>query len=747
MPDTLATTIKPDISRLLEEFRGAGANGDFWTRQQIADDTRLVRWDGQNDDGKKHDSNLPEGQRAFPWDGASDVRCYQSDEVINENVATKLTAFWRSSLRVEGIETGDLASASSTSTFMDWMRNSDLRDNLEDDVELSAQYEEWYGWTALHVTWERQLSYKWRVIDLEALTGLAQKFQSADQLPPEAADIAAHIMAFPQLVMDPEQQELAVDSTKFLYRVYVNQTLPQGLSEEDIPELSDVRATQVVRELRESGRSQIPFPYLCKNKPCITALKPWRDIVVPTDTTDLQSARAIFIRQFYSEAELRSMAKSDGWDQGFIDAAVETKGRLSVWSFSNQGLLNPLWQWSFTSQRNNLIEILVAYHKAIDEDGLSAVYYSILSAHLTQDNRGEPLIAKSGMLEHPNVDDYPIVLSRREVLDRQVMSARGVPEILLTSQREEKVIRDAVMDWCSIGVVPPLNVYKGTMGQRYKFAPAAENQVTAGREPKLMEIHSEGPQFAIEYLAAVRSSVDHYFGRVREDVSPQLAQVLLEPRIRRFLSAWGRALKMAFCLYQKYAPDTFERVSGQPSPGEDAGKLDFIFHFDIAQLNPEMMEAKLRGFSQLLPEDSAGVIDRAALIRAKARMIDPNLARELVMEQGAASQQLYDKVKNDLISMSDGNEASYTDAANDPTAQARGQYLQQLISNNLKYLQRIDPELLRQIGVQMPEQMQGQQQGQVDAIFTALLGKYLKNLQLGISQVQNKQIGRIGVAQ
>lgn len=754
MDTTIATSTVLDkslISQLLQEFRTAGANGDFWTRQQLADDTRLARWDSQTDDGKKHDSNLPEGQPAFPWDGASDVRCYQSDEVINESVATKLTAFWRADVRVEGVEAGDLSTASSATTFMEWMRNNDLRDGLEDDVELSAQYEEWYGWTALHVSWERLLSYKWRTIDLQALVQLSQQFQGMDKLPDENMDVAAHILAYPQLVMDPDREAIAINSTKFLYRVYVNQSLPQDLQETDIPDISTSRARTVVRDLRKHGRSQIPFPYLCKNKPCITALKPWRDIVVPTDTTDLQGARAIFIRRFMTEAEVRSMVKSDEWDSAFVEEVIQTKGRLSVWSFSSQGLLNPIQQWSFTSQRNNLIEIIIAYHKAVDDDGMAAVYYTIFSAHLMEgESKDVPSVAKTGMLED-STDEYPIVVSRRELLDRQVMACRGVPEILLTSQREEKVLRDSVMDWCSIGVIPPLNIYKGTMGQRYKFAPKAENMVTPGREPKLMEISGQGPQFAIEYLQTVRTNVDHYFGRVREDVPPQLSQMLLEPRIRRFLCAWSKALKMAFCLYQRYAPEMFERVTGQPSPGEDAAKLDFLFHFDIAQLNPEAMEMKLNAFSALLPEDTVGVLDRSALIRAKARMIDPSLARELVMDQGSASQQLFDKVKGDLIGMSDGNEGSYTDAANDPTAQARSQYIKQIVGGNIKYLQRLDPQLIQQLGIQVPPQLQqtmGQQgQQQVDPIFSSLLEKYIKNISLAQSQQQNKQIGRIGVAQ
>ena len=739
---TLATTTKETLDMLLREFRSAGTSGDYWARQQNAEDTRLARWDGQSDDGKKWDRNLPEGQPAFPWNGASDVRCYQVDEVINESVATKQTAFWRSEVRVEGVEPGDIAVGSASTRFMEWMRDNDMRSELADEVELSAQWDDWYGWCALHVCWDRQVSYKWRTIDLGQLAQLGAQMAQSDEVAPEVAAFGERLSNFPAVVADPEQEATAAEVVKLLYRIYVNQSLSRGLLEEDIPELSASRARAVVRELRKTDSAKIPIPYLCRNKPSITALKPWRDVVVPADITDLESARAIFVRQFYSEADLRAMVASDGWASDFVEEAVKTKGRLSVWTLSSQGLLNPLWQWTHSQQRQELIEIIVGYHKAVDEDGIIATYYTIFSAHLTTGETGgdSMLTAKSGMLDYPDAGNYPIVLVRRELLDRQVMSSRSVSEILGTSQREEKVLRDAVMDWCSIGVIPPMNVYKGVMGQRYKFAPGAENLCTAGREPKLLEINQQGPTFAAEYLERIRAHGDTYFGRVRETVPPQLTQVLLEPRIRRFLAAWAKALKMAFCLYQHYAPEIFQRVTTAEAPVDEAVNLDFIFHFDVAQLNPEMMEQKLTAFSNLLPEDSVGVIDRSALIRAKARMIDPALARELVMDQGPASQQLFEKVKADVIGMSDGNEAAYTDAANDPTAQGRAQFLQQIVGANARYLSRLDPAILQEIGLQPAGQG-----GEVDPIFSALMERYLKNLQLGVSQQQNKVVGRIGV--
>jgi hypothetical protein len=68
-----------------------------------------------------------------------------------------------------------------------------------------------------------------------------------------------------------------------------------------------------------------------------------------------------------------------------------------------------------------------------------------------------------------------------------------------------------------------------------------------------------------------------------------------------------------------------------------------------------------------------------------------------------------------------GNEANYVE--NDPTAQTKLQYLQDIMGKNPKASQA----------------MQGDQH------FRALLDNYVKNLQMSVSQQQNKQVGRTGV--
>jgi len=102
--------------------------------------------------------------------------------------------------------------------------------------------------------------------------------------------------------------------------------------------------------------------------------------------------------------------------------------------------------------------------------------------------------------------------------------------------------------------------------------------------------------------------------------------------------------------------------------------------------------------------------------------IAPEMAGELIMNQAQASQKMFKDVQSDIALMLLGNEALYQE--NDPTAQTKLQYTQQIIQSNAK----------------------AQQALQQDENFQQLFNNYVKSLQMSVMQQQNAQIGRIGVS-
>jgi len=197
--------------------------------------------------------------------------------------------------------------------------------------------------------------------------------------------------------------------------------------------------------------------------------------------------------------------------------------------------------------------------------------------------------------------------------------------------------------------------------------------------------------------------------------------------VRSFLQLWGDALWQAWQLAATFAPELVQRVTGDTEfqTGDAGGEYDFVLHFDAGQMHPDLQVVKMKALMDLVPTDAGGVINRAKLTQVQCRMIDPVLAREICQPVEAASAGLMKSVSDEVLKMAAGNEAKYADASNDPAAPTKMQYLQQIVQANPKYQQALGP--------------------QGDSLFQELMKKYAENLQQGVVQQQNKQVGRIGV--
>jgi len=242
-----------------------------------------------------------------------------------------------------------------------------------------------------------------------------------------------------------------------------------------------------------------------------------------------------------------------------------------------------------------------------------------------------------------------------------------------------------------------------------------------------MEPPKGTPTIAEFVIANVEKSTATYFGLNHLETPPPLAQMLQQSSVDNWLTAWSEIYTQMLQLCLQYMDsEELARIAGVDIPkGIDdiVKQYDFEVRFDIRNLYSDLVMEKLQAISQfVIPLDSAGVIDRSKLVQKAVEAISPDAAKELVINQQTASQKMYRDVQTDIGMMMLGNEANYVE--NDPTAQTKMQYLQEIMQKNPK----------------------AQQAAQSDQIFQMLLQNYQKNLQMSVMQQQNKQIGRIGVS-
>jgi len=717
-PDKLViATDTPDVPYLSQEFTRCSPLSDGWNRISDADQVRFCRWDNQQPDGKKKDT--PE-RPAFPWDGASDTRPMVADDIINERVALLETAFWRAIIRPK-------ASVDEVRGYavqlVDHFMNSVLYGALTTEVEMSAQYQEHYGWTVLHPCWEQRVALKEQDVSLEDLIALGAKLAPNFPDRPELASIS-------DVILNPAAEDQAVELLGFLYDQFAAEQ-KSGDVDLEIPKMEPGVLKAALDDIRTKGVAEVAVPYLAVNQPAVYALRPWDEVFVPGETTDIQHARVVFHRQWLTEAELRARVRDEGYDEAWVEEAIKQKGRGTKFIAP---LVPPGTATAFGGiyegqAPRDLIEVVHAVYRAVNGRNVPGIYCTTFHPRVSKstDANPRPLYAKHELVEYPH-GQYPYIVGKRENWCRSVTATRGVPEIVRTWQNEVKALRDATIDWTSIGVLPPINVIHSPLGQKYRFGPAVQNPVLPGKAPEFMQIPESGVAAGFQAEDRIGARIAHYFGLNSELVSPAHSQNIQARAIQKFLMMWSQAFQQVVSLAQTYMPDAeFARVTGAPvgwldSNRDRLGLLGVELHFDVRELNEELTVKRLEAVNNsVLPADTAGVIPRAKWVQIQLRAINPVWARELAQPVAEASQKMFDEVRDAVAQMFLGNPPRMVE--NDPTAQSRMQFVQQIIQSNPNY--------------QAALQRGGR--------FRDLLEAYIKNLQFSVTQQNNKQIGRIGV--
>lgn len=480
----------------------------------------------------------------------------------------------------------------------------------------------------------------------------------------------------------------------------------------------DIR--KFVVKMRDEGQGELEEVYIQKNLPKVTALKPFDEVCFPPETSDLQSARVIFRRQYMTEVELRGMQKNAGWDPEFIEAAVKTSG--NHFYFNDPNLVPTTTMLNSNVQRgDNLIEVVWAYYRQLDENDIASIYYTVFSPHI-----GDDQYAIQDMLNYAH-GDYPFVALRYEMTRRQVTESRGIPEISKTEQDEVKAQHDAFRDRTALEIMPPVKVVK-RVGALNRIAPGQVLPVSTKDDYTWMEPPQGKAEYAISIIQQIETNLGNFYGFiVGETIDPNKVRMMQQLQVNNWLQFWTQTYKQLFSLCLQFMPEEeVTRITGAPlkqNMSDIHSQYDFNVRFDVRDTDPEFVMEKLKSIVEtVVPLDSGGVIDRNKLVKLVIEAISPDAARELVIDQTTASQKLYKDVIHDVGMMMLGNEAMYVE--NDPAAESKMQYLQEILQKNPKAAQA----------------------AQGDRIFQILLENYSKNLQMSVEQQKNKTIGRIGVS-
>lgn len=685
--DKLAfVTETPEINYLISEFNRSIFSGSNIARFNEADNIRFARWPSQSTDGKKHSENMRNGEQAFPFEGASDVRIRLIDQTINELTAIMMTSWKRSQLRISGVDMTDSQTAGAAQLLMKWVVENKIRAELEKEIELWIQYTLDYGWSTMHIGWEQRLSKRRISMTMD--------------------DFKA--MAMENTILEPVVTAIVNGSIDDMSIDIVMRTF--GMTKKE--------AGKFIREIGKNGVGDIYESYVAKNLPVVAALKPYDEVCVPPETLELQDARVVFRRVFMTEFELRSAAQAEGWDEDFVTEACSTQGKTAFYALSN---LIPVSESvaGTLNRADNLIEIVYAYTKQISEDGTPCTHYTIFCPNVRSD-----CFAKHEVLDYAH-GEYPFVLFRRENVRRALCEARGIPEVSYTDQEEIKAQHDSIRDRTAFETLPPLLAKKRT-GTMNRIGPGVILPVLSDADYKFMPPPSGNPALAFNLIQKVEEKNAAYYGLYNAAIPQVKTQVQQQWQVDKFLSACSEMYRQIFSLCIQYMPpELVERITGTAIDvsAQDAHDLyDFAIKFDTRELDMDWNIEKMKAISSfVLPIDSVGAIDRGKLIQRVVESISPDAAKDILVAPQTAAQKTYDDMQTNVAKMLMGIEPSYPE--NDPQAQQKMQAMQDIVGKSQRAQQYLSTD------------------PQVQAIFQ----NYQKSLQMSVMQQQNKIIGRTGV--
>jgi hypothetical protein len=676
-----------DIKRDLDQVESDGTF--FRQRQDVNSKVRYSRWDGQAEDGRKHEKNL--GAAPFPFEGASDARVRLSDIITREETALLKSSFKGSKLRVRGTEMNDWATATRTTQVLDWMVDSQMSPRAQLEMGLCSEWRQEKGAYAMRIDWHQETGMETDEILLSEIVDVANNPEE-----PQFAALAQELLAL--------MQDEALDEESAQILRQFNDSL------------TEKQALKAVKELREDGIAEYDTPYLRVNQPRWTALRIYRDIYFPTYVDDIQRSRWVAERKYYTEEEVGE------WSKAFVTEVLKHKGLKSLdhWSTQDRNKFGRQFSYEETVEdQEDLHEVYHIYYKDNGSDDAIGVYTYAMTYFSTEVQSG-----KAELLDYDH-GLYPFVVGVREYTERGIIQSRGIGEILQTQQGELKIQRDNAVDRTSLDIIPPMTIPASRADMPLVLGPATKIPERRPGEIQFLEMPNSMVNVQV-VMDQVMAEVNAYFGR--DPNNPQGNLIYRQQMVDEWLAEMKQVYEQTFALMQQFMPDIDTNlVSGgtlqsmRVSRQEIQGKYDLSIQFDARDLDADMLKEKMDVISNvILPLDTEGATERSGLVRRLWEWVDPVGSADLVSGPSQIAQRELDDEQDALAKIGSGIEPPLNPEGKN--AQMRLQIIEQSVMQN--------PNL--------------QQRMQEDEVYAKMIQARASMFQQTLAQQENAQIGRVG---
>jgi hypothetical protein len=641
----IPSTSNIDVAKILTEVEKTLTDLGAWIADtQRHELTQRAEWQGQNEDGRKHKEDY--GRDVFPYEGAADTRNRLADMSIDELVQLKLVAFFNASMRTIAMEANDTDAAGRVQTLLHYELKQRLLSELWQELNFATNWSETYGHAALGATWQQSWTTGLAKITIEDLAAaLSQQIQQATAVED------------PTLLDSPDAPLPMIEDAFALVESYLMDK--EDATGEDTlislilqlhPTLPEPRAQRVLHRLRTEGADEFRVPVSRPGRPTIKAYMPGFDIFYPWSVANADEAPWVAVQELLWEPDLRAKAKTEGWDQNFIDrliihgpgpvvdqasmeARIHGTGTSPGSMFSTRQAIN---RYQRDRERSQLQYAVLRVHvKGIDEDGIPALHEIVMHPAISNGENG--VIAINRVLDYYHEGGCYVTL-RREYKIRSAWESRGIPELAATPQMEMKADRDSMMDRTALNTLPPINVEMQTgMGKGERYEPLGikpgGNILTPriGRAPEMMRLPAYNPNDAIFKIVARDNA--NLLGLINADLPPEKISTHRQWLVTGYLIQVRALVLRILSLDQQFMdPVQVSRVIGSGempytvTREEIAGQYDVHLTFDVKSLDMNWLKERLAVLKEAVQFDRSGAFKDVPVMKYLVAAVDPNLA-------------------------------------------------------------------------------------------------------------------------
>lgn len=669
------TDDEPDVGILAEGYHRTIADASpFLDDCRESYNQRRNLWAGKTTDLRKH------GAGVIPWDGASDAEANTVAERINTYVSLCTYALSRAHIQGLAVSADDFGRAASVSKMMKYLRDTWIP-GYKEQMEMAGNFLFEKGVMVTYVGWQKELRTRLQRFAMEELEAMAPGIGEMIMSGEADEEIAALIMQM-------------------------------------LPTVKPARAKKAVRDLRKKGTAELTVALRTVDRPVVEALAPDADVFWPASVTDFQRAPMVFRRCFLTPQELEKKVVNEGWNRDWVDHVVTSFRGQDTWKIDGEtiGSTGVSWQTT-TPSDDNLVMVVYAYQRLIDDDGAEGIYCTVFHPDFTSENSSAQAYGMHELMD--GFDDYPFVVTPLSREQKRIYEGSNFGMLLRGTQWSVKVERDQRVDRASLTMGPVIMHPPGRAPSDWgPFRHVPERRAGEYRFGPIPPPDNGSQEIELTMI----QQADRLVGL---DYTIPNAPIRQQFYVDKFLTHCKDVLKMARKLCRRFGPPMIDlRITGDPNAEAydntlDDEEMDVSITFDSLNTDPKTMEAKLRAFISLMGMDRYGVMDGASLMYMLANSIDPSIAAGVMQPVQAAQEKIIKAVTEDLSKIYAGIGVGAQPNGAQIALQAISEWLQQ-------------PDI--------------RERYEQDEAFRERVDTYVGQYQFQMQQAENAETGKIGTA-